>query len=570
MANARIIDIVERSEDQAVGYEAADSGSDGSGRVDLLVGLAKAGKELSPWWSTARDKELGRLWKESNHMSLAVYNAQSKLVSLPFQVVARDQTNDEHVAQAKELTFLLTSGTQFGETWGAAYARFVEDLLTQDNGGFMEIIGGGSPDGPIVGMPTAVRHLDSQRCTRRADPIYPVRYYAEDGKRYLIHFTRVVYMSQMPSARAEMNGVGLCAVSRAADIAQNLMDILHYKQERLGSRPPNAMIVGKGVTGRQLMDAFYTAEQEANNQGQSRYSRMVAIGSENPDIEVDVVNLTHMEPFDEETSMNLGMYAIASAFGMDVQELWPTLTGGSSGDAQLRRMRSRSKFPAQTTSAVEAQFNYKVMPPHLELRFDFKDDEEDQQRAQIRDIRGRNRQREISSGTINVASARQLMFDDGDLDRVLLERMELEEGRLPDGSPVGLLFHDSDPVFRRHLKFPRGVDILVFNENDPDEMISLIQEKRSGVLKEWSSTTSDSKREKLAQAHGALDWVEKEYKKLSFASPNGEKPDEEEPPKQESTSQQQTTAPGQNPIAARAPKKPTANAKKPTLNGRKD
>jgi hypothetical protein len=548
MPNARIIDIVERSQDEATGYKPADEGSDGSNRVDLLVGLAKAGQQLPPWWSTSRDRELSRFWKESNHLSLAVYNAQSKLVSLPFEVVARDQTNDMHVLQANELTFLLTSGTQFGETWGSAYARFVEDLLTQDNGGFMEIIGGGNPDGPIVGMPTSVRHLDSQRCTRRADPIYPVRYYAEDGKRYLIHWTRVVYLSQMPSARTDMNGVGLCAVSRVADVAQNLMDILYYKQERLGSRPPNSLIVGKGVTGRQIMEAFYTAAQEASNAGSSRYSKTVAIGSENPDIEIDLIDLNHMEPFDEETSLNLGMYAIASAFGMDVQELWPTLTGGSSGDASLRRSRSRGKFPAQTTAAVEAQFNYKVMPPHLKLRFDFKDDEEDQQRASIRDIRGRNRQREISSGTVNVATARQFMHDDGDLDRVLLENMELEDGRLGDGSPVGILFYEDDPVYKRHLSF--SFDVLVFNDNDPEAALTEIQKAKTGVLQEWAVTTSASKKDKLRLANGALTWAEKKYEKLLIQpepdSPNGE------PPKQEATGQQVTSGD----IAARAPKKP--------------
>ena len=536
MPSPRIISIVENSVAQATGFETPSRDNDGgSNRFDLLVGLARAGSQLSPWWSRSRDQELGKFWKEVNHLSLAVYNAQSKLVSIPFQIIAKDPMNDAHVRQGEDLTFLLSSGTQFGETWGVAYARFVEDLLTQDNGGFLEIIGGGDAMGPIQGMPTSVRHLDAQRCTRRADPIYPVSFLAEDNKRYLLHWTRVVYMSQMSSARKDMNGVGLCAVSRSADVAQNLLDIIHYKQERLGSRPANTMLVGKGVTGEQLMEAFSLVEQESNNAGQSRYSKMVAIGSENPDISVERVDLNHMDPFDEETSLTLGMYAIAAAFGMDAGELWPDSSGGSKGDTSLKRTRSRGKFPAQTTAAVAAQFNYKVIPPHLLMRFDFKDDEEDQQRAMIRDIRGRNRQREISSGTVNVTTARQVMHDDGDLDRVLLEQMELSDGRLANGNPVGILFHDSDPVYKRHLSF--SFDVLVTNDNDPDMALTEIQKNKSATLNEWSNTTSGSKRDKLGLAYGALDWIEGKYEKLNLMA--------NEPEEITSTD-----------IAARAPKKP--------------
>ena len=533
----KIISIVENSITQATGFKTPPTDNDGGGSgFDLLVGLARAGSQLSPWWSRTRDAELGRFWKEVNHLSLAVYNAQSKLVSIPFEIVAKNPLNDSHVNQAEELSFLLTSGGQFGETWGVAYARFVEDLLTQDNGGFMEIIGGGNPMGPIQGMPTSIRHLDAQRCTRRADPIYPVRYLGDDNKRYLLHWTRVIYMSQMSSSRTDMNGVGVCAVSRSADVAQTLLDMVHYKQERLGSRPANTMLVGKGVTGEQLMEAFYTVEQESNNAGQSRYSKMVAIGSENPDISVERVDLNHMDPFDEETSTTLGMYAIAAAFGMDAGELWPDSSGGSKGDTALKRTRSRGKFPAQTTAAVAAQFNYKVMPPHLKMRFDFKDDEEDQQRAMIRDIRGRNRQREISSGTVDVTTARQVMYDDGDLDRALFEKMELADGRLIDGRPVGVLFYDQDPVFKRHLSF--SFDVLVTNENDPDIALTAVQENKSGTLNEWAVTTSGSKRDKLKLAYGALDWIEGEYKKLKLVA---------------SEEQNEITS---TDIAARAPKKP--------------
>jgi hypothetical protein len=58
MPNTRIISIVENSVAQATGFETPHPDSDGSSsRFDLLVGLARAGSQLSPWWSRARDQK---------------------------------------------------------------------------------------------------------------------------------------------------------------------------------------------------------------------------------------------------------------------------------------------------------------------------------------------------------------------------------------------------------------------------------------------------------------------------------------------------------------------------------
>jgi len=482
--------------------------------ADIFTSLIHAGNIIPPWWSRARDKALSDFWKDANHLSIALYNAQSKLVGIPLQVVARDPTKDADVAQAEEMTYMLHTVSEFGKSWGVAYAKFIEDLLTQDNGAFMEILGGGPPDGPIVGQPIAVRHLDSSRCTRTTSPEYPVVYLGEDDRRYKIYWTRLVSMAQMPSARSSKNGVGLCAVSRAIDIARTLVDVMTYKQEKLGSRPSNMILIGKGVTGEQIMEALYQGEIEADNAGRSRYAKTVTIGSEDTDIDVTKLELNHLDPFDEETAITLGMFAIAGAFGLDASELWPTQTGTTNkADSALRRLRSRGKLPAQTTADLEAQFNFKLLPPHLMVKFDFQDDEEDQQRANIRDIRGRNRERDLGSGTLDERSARVMMVDDGDLDRTLFEQMEMADGRLPDGTSIATLFYAEDPVYSRHLRF-EGIEPLIIAENDPWDAMEAIQRNRVGLLKEWATTTSSSKDKRLYMANAALDWLEDQYREM--------------------------------------------------------
>ena len=474
--------------------------------------MAKAGELLPPWWSTRRDLELSAFWKRSPHLSSALYNAQAKLVGIPLQVVARDPTIPEHREQAMDMTIYINESSEFNKSWHVTYAKFMEDLLTQDNGAFIEVIGAGLADGPLFGPGMGMRHLDARRCTRTSNPIYPVLYLAEDNKKYKLHWTRVIQMSQMPSPRAEMHGIGFCAISRAVDIAQNLVDIAIYKQERLGSRPPNMVLLGQGITGQQIMEAFVAGEQEASNRNQTRYSRTVAIGSESPEIDMKVVELSHLDPFDEETSTNLGMYAIALAFGIDAGELWPGQRGSTNQvDANIRRLTTRGKLPAQTTSEITTQINQKVLPPHLRCVFDLPDDEENQQRALIKDIRARNRDRDISSGTITTRAARQQALSYQDIDRATFNSLELGDGRLSDGRPIEILFFEPSPPYSKHLNFS-PVNPLDYTQNDIEDMLPMIHERMANVLTELAVTTSASKEEKLAESYSALVWLEKKYK----------------------------------------------------------
>lgn len=480
--------------------------------------LAKAGELLPPWWSARRDRELSAFWKRSPHLSSALYNAQAKLVGIPLQVVARDPTIPEHRAEAEAMTIYINESSDFNKSWHVTYAKFIEDLLTQDNGAFIEVIGGGLASGPILGPGMGMRHLDAKRCSRTSNPIYPVVYQAEDNKKYKLHWTRVISMSQMPSARAEMHNVGFCAISRAVDIAQNLVDIAIYKQERLGSRPPNIVVLGKGITGQQIMEAFVAGEQEASNRNQTRYSRTVAMGSENPEIDLKVVELAHLDPFDEETSINLGMYAIALAFGIDAGELWPSQRGSSNQvDANIRRLTTRGKLPAQTVSEMMTQINQKVLPQHLKCIFDLPDDEENQQRALIKDIRARNRDRDIASGTISTRAARQQALGYQDITRATFNSLELRDGRMPAGEPIEILFFETSPPYAKHLDFA-PLNPLDYTQNDIAVVLPIIHDKMANVLAEMATTTSASKEEKLAEAYGALVWLEKKYKAEAFTN----------------------------------------------------
>jgi len=87
-----------------------------------------------------------------------------------------------------------------------------------------------------------------------------------------------MYASQMTSPIADMFGVGFSAVSRAINVSQTLIDILLYKQEKLGSRPHREIIITKGgLDPNDLREAFMIAESEMDSQGLARYSKSLSV-----------------------------------------------------------------------------------------------------------------------------------------------------------------------------------------------------------------------------------------------------------------------------------------------------
>lgn len=525
MAHNEQLEIGEQSIFSASYDRTEQSDSESSDIIGTLVWLADAGELAPSWWSKARDKYLTKFWKKSNHLSLVIYNAQSKLAGIPFVIEADDPSVTSHVAMAEMITKTLSIGSEYAQGISTALERFYEDLLTQDNGAFLEVleyrkdpIDQRDLSEPIRGTPIAVRHLDSFRCTRTSNPDYPVMYLSpRDNKLYKYHWSRVMYMSQMTSSRAEMNGVGFCAVSRSMQVAQTAIDVLTYKQERLGSRPANQILVGKGITGKTIANAIRQSQAAMNNRGLTRFAALVALGSANPEIGLDVINLNHMDPFDERTSIQFAMYAIAGAFGLDVTEVWPVAGsgGGGEGSAKIQNMRARGKLPAQVTEALAHQFNTKFLPPYLTMRFDFRDDEEDQQRAIIRDIRGRQRERDIGNGSLTVRAARQEMVKDGDVSRAAYEEMEWASGRLADGGSIYTLFFSDGPMSDMvDLGYSNPLD---FGNIDLDEAKSRVAQARSMILTALAGTRAAPYIRELKRHLYLLEWYERDLQKnLAF------------------------------------------------------
>jgi len=453
---SEIENIVEQSLANTVSKPLSDTGPG----FHIFQYMVRAGLSMYPWWSAARDLQLMNFWKQVDYLSGAIYTMESKMSAIPVRVHARDQAIIEHLREADKETERLLVGSEFGNGWSTFYEKFVEALLCQDNGTFAEIIGAGRPDGPIIGRPITVRTLDPACCQRTGNPEYPVIYHEPNGKFYKLHFTRVIYKSQMESTIQQMFGVGFCAISRAINTSQTLLDILIYKQEKLGSRPRRGMLItGGGLDPEAISDAFRIVESVEDNQALSRYSKMAVVGDSSlPEAKVELIDLSSLpDGFDERTNIELGMAVIAMALGMDARELFPAIQSGTTrADALIQHLKQRGKGPGQIIQLTELLFNSKYLPPHLKLIFDFQDDEEDRQSAETKNIRSQRWGTAIKYGTLDTHTSRAQMVDVGDMERGQFERLELEDGRLPDGTGTSTLalFYSDDTGITKYLQLP--------------------------------------------------------------------------------------------------------------------
>lgn len=474
--------------------------------------IIATGDLVPPWWSRTRDIELHRLVKQNNHLSGIAYAATTKLKNIPISFVPVNPSISAHVTYAERFTEMVRLSSEFGAGLRKALEKFLYDYFIFDNGAFFEVLGDGPSDGPILGPAHGVRHLDSLRCTRTGDLIYPVIYEtAKNHKRYKLHFTRVISMSQQTSGISTMNGIGFSAASRSFEIGQVLSDQLDYKLEKMGSRPASKIIVAKGIDTNEVIKSFMMAEELMDSLGLRRYAKTVVIGGD-PDIDVSAVDLNNFEPFDEETGTLMAMFALAFIWGLDVRDVWP-IQGAKSSD-QVANMKARGRLPADFTADLKDQFDLKLCPSFLNTKFDFQDDEEDQLKAVNRDIRSRMVQRMSESGTLDQEAQRRMMLEAGDITRADFIRQQLDSGKLENGSPIAVLFFSDDKIIKPLLTLSGILDPLIYEDNDKEEVVKQIHIQKSAALKLLAETASRSQNQRALSAIAALDWLEQEYEDI--------------------------------------------------------
>lgn len=376
-----------------------------------IAGLQSDGIPVWSYYPQYRDAYLRILAKREPIMAGALYSSTSRFKSLPWKI--NGGRNVKKWAQS-----LL--GEADG---GAGFEQFIGkvsyDLDTQDNGAFIELVGPGRPDKPLVGRVQAIYHLDSAQCWRTFDPDYPVIYTNPlDNSYHRMHKSRVIMLSSNPQPDERARNIGFCAVSRALKMMQIIRHVETYKEEKISGKFKRALIYGNGLTPKQFDQAVERTEQASENVNFTVYNEIPVLLSMAQEMKLNMLNLAQLpDGFDYEKEINIYVNILALCFGVDAREFWPaTASGATKADASIQHQKAQGKGIADKTKMIETAFNWQIFPDGCELEYDATDDEQDKAKADIDTVRITNVGLLQQQGNINAQEGRALLINQGVID----------------------------------------------------------------------------------------------------------------------------------------------------------
>lgn len=378
--------------------------------------LSSVGDSLPEWAFgnlKTRDRELRAFWRSETLLAGAMAAVCTRNAAFEWSVEGPDNTVE---ASTKMLHGAIAGHTR---GWIPFMYMLSQDLLSTDNGAFIEVIrDGNSPTSPVIG----IGHLDSLRCFRTGNPDIPVIYEDRQGIRHKMPWWSIIPLSELPSPAEEMRGAGFCAVSRVLRYAQLLKNIAIYKNEKVSGRFYRAIHFVGGVSKREIDDIQKRGEEEADNAGQTRFIMPQIIASLDPEkpISTATIDLAALpDGFDLDKELKWYISSLALGFLVDYQDFAPLPGGnlGTSTQSEVLHRKSSSKGSAVFMQTLQDIFQYYgILPSNVVFKFHEKDLAQESEQMTIKKLRGEMRAIQIRSGEITPEVARDMALRAGDLE----------------------------------------------------------------------------------------------------------------------------------------------------------
>lgn len=348
--------------------------------------------DIVPYGTAGRDAQLRRfLQQEGNEIAQATVSAfAQKVQSTEWFIEGPDRT----ARQAADMVRYSDLGRGFEEL----SAKTTQDFLTQDNGIFWEAIWDDAspgeyqllaprPGSRIIGF----AHLDAARCARTGDAQFPVLYSGLSGGTHKLHWKRVIFAADLPSPDEALLGRGMCALSRCLAISRTVIQFSAYRNEMLNDLPPLALLILQNVSKtfwEKSRDEFNAARAAEYQEFFSNFMPMFSMDA-NKAADAKLIPFKDLwMNFDEKDFWDVAIDLTAMAFGADRQEIAPLATSGLGGgkEGSVLSQKVRGKGFGRVLSTIERQINL-LLPSSCTFKFDFQDDEQDQQQANLRNTK---------------------------------------------------------------------------------------------------------------------------------------------------------------------------------------
>ena len=411
----------------------------------LVISLSSVG-DMFPQWGTnfrRRDIELRKFWPTEPILASALFSTIGRNSAFSWSL--------EGPAETVNMVQHILNSADFGRGWGSFVSKVYTDVMTQDNGGWIEIIRAENrPDSPAIGL----AHLDAARITRTGDLEEPAIFQDLKGVFHRMKWYQVQDMTDFPSPVAQMRGMQLCAVSRVLRAAQILRAIGVYQNEKISGDNPNAIHLVGGITSNTITTALEQHKAKQAERGMAVFTIPAVIASLDPTATISVETLdlkTLPDGFNIEENMKWYISQLALGMGADYQDFAPLPGGnlGSSAQSLVLHQKSRGRGPALFMTAFEKLMNFHgVIPSGVTFQFDETDVVEETEQATLLKTKSEAYKDLVDTGALDDQAVRQLLLDQGDISQETFDR--LSEGK---DLTTDITAQDTEPVEgkARHL-----------------------------------------------------------------------------------------------------------------------
>jgi hypothetical protein len=390
-----------------------------SGDNNYLLGVLAVKADEAPVWGTRdRDRWLRNFWKTENMLASGVYNMSTRYAAYRWTLKGLPKA-------AKAMRDILVA-SEHGRGWEYLIIPTIVDMLTQDNGAFMEIVRlDDSADSPCI----QINHLDSARCFRTGNREVPIIYQDLNSKEHMMKWYQVIELTEFPNPDERARGKQVCAVSRMLRAAQIMRDIAIYQHEKVAGQFNRQLNIVSGVSKNAISDALEEQRLEASHEGLQRFILPVILTALDPraNLTKTTIDLASLpEGFDPEVAMRLYVIQMALAFGADPQDFAP-LPGHNLGSSQQSKMlheKGQGKGSALFMSLLEQEFNLQgIMPKSVKFEYEPQDTGLDKEQESVKLIRAQKLKVLVDATILTPEVAARMLVDNGDLESKYLESM---------------------------------------------------------------------------------------------------------------------------------------------------
>jgi hypothetical protein len=358
---------------------------DGDVAQTLFLNTQWRGPLLSAPGTRQREWELYQLAHHDYNtlFKSAVTGLTKRIVSTPWEL--KNDAGSESNRVPLYQTVLWNS--DFGAGWESFLSKVIWDFSVYDAGAFVEVLGPGKSDTPLLGNISGFNVLDSLRCWPTADPEYPCVYMNQEGDIFFMHRTRVYRLVDMPQSFINSHAYGQCALSRC--VAPVWRDVLmnRYVEQMLDDNAPPGLMIFKNLNEVTFQEAIGRLDKEQQTDFGGKWGRTVRLYGLHADTTPEITSVPYSTPpekFDYTAYKELNVKEIALGIGLDIQDMWE-LTGntlGSGTQSEVLAQKSKGRALGYLYKTLERMIN-QALPRELQFEFQWRDEEEDQQQADM-------------------------------------------------------------------------------------------------------------------------------------------------------------------------------------------